>query len=161
MIFDKVYRTFFHYEDFLHWAYKPNLQAIFLLVLEIELKRDCTSAMKAMTLMWTMIGLTCYIKMLTSMHYHQKQKFLQSNGFCGICNTHLPIYPNRKVSRTPTLSNGLQMSKLQWLNPHLQWTPTMMKKKKTSTQQTLMTFPKAHLTTGTYIWVSNPRRTDG
>ena len=40
MILNKVYKAFFHCEDFIHWAYKPNLPATFQLALEIEFKRE-------------------------------------------------------------------------------------------------------------------------
>ena len=36
MILDKVYKAFLHCEDFIDWAYKPNLPASFLFALEIE-----------------------------------------------------------------------------------------------------------------------------
>ena len=39
IILDKVYKAFFHCKDFIHWTYKPNLPATFLLALEIKLKR--------------------------------------------------------------------------------------------------------------------------
>ena len=36
MILKMVYKAYFYCEDFLHWAYKPNLPATFLLALENE-----------------------------------------------------------------------------------------------------------------------------
>ena len=39
MILNKVYKAFFYCEDFLHWAYKPNLLAMFLEALEIKFER--------------------------------------------------------------------------------------------------------------------------
>ena len=61
-------KAFLHCEDFLHWAYKPNLPATFLLALDIEFKRGLyISMMKALTLMSTMICLSHSRKLLTSM----------------------------------------------------------------------------------------------
>ena len=39
MILDKLYKAFFHCEDFLQWAYKPSLPATFLLAFEIMFER--------------------------------------------------------------------------------------------------------------------------
>ena len=39
MILNKVYKAFFHCDAFLHWVYKPNLSATFMLALEIEFER--------------------------------------------------------------------------------------------------------------------------
>ena len=40
MILDKVYKPFFHCEDFMNWVYKLNLTHMFLLPLEIKFKRE-------------------------------------------------------------------------------------------------------------------------
>ena len=42
VILNKVYKAFFHYDDFLHCAYSPdqNLLAMFMLALEIEFERE-------------------------------------------------------------------------------------------------------------------------
>ena len=39
IILDKVYKDFFHCEDFLNWAYKLHLTCMFLLALETEFER--------------------------------------------------------------------------------------------------------------------------
>ena len=41
MILNKVYKAFFHCEDFLHWAYRPDqiLLAMFMLALKIDFER--------------------------------------------------------------------------------------------------------------------------
>ena len=41
MILDKLYKVFFHCDNFLHWAYRPDqkLLATFMLALEIQFER--------------------------------------------------------------------------------------------------------------------------
>ena len=39
MILCKVYKALFPCKDFLHWDYKPNLSATFLLALEMEFEK--------------------------------------------------------------------------------------------------------------------------
>ena len=38
IILDKVYKAFVHCDDFLHWAFRANLSAMFMLALEIKLE---------------------------------------------------------------------------------------------------------------------------
>ena len=111
MILDKVYKALFHCEDFLYWAYKPNLPGTFLLALKVEFEKVLHLHNESYD---------------TDVNYNLPQPFKKtaciyvvasvaetSFGPMGkkvVCNTHLPIYPDRKASRAPTSSNGPQMS---------------------------------------------------
>ena len=42
VIIDKVYKAFFHCDDYLHWAHRPDqvLHSTFILALEVKLELD-------------------------------------------------------------------------------------------------------------------------
>ena len=107
MIPDKVYRAFFYCEDFVSWAYKLHLTHTFLLVLEIEFKRELHLHHEGYD---------------TDANYNLPQPLKKTN-----C-----IYTVTTAVKTSFRWPGDVWTLVIHLHP--QWTPMMMKRKSISLQ---------------------------
>ena len=114
MVFNKVYKAFFHFEDFLHWAHEPDqiFLAMFMLVLEIGFERalylydECYKSSDDYDLPQPLNKSMQIYTVPSAAH-----SFLQAQRLPEVNDSHLSINPKMKTSGVP-----LHWPVSRWLN---------------------------------------------
>ena len=117
IILDKVYKAFFHCEDFINWAYKLHLTHTFVLVLEIEFKRGLYQHDESYDADANTIHPSPWRELFTFMESQQQLKlplttWIPRNLKC--IPSHLP---QRGGQQNTNFSKWPQIFELKWCTP--------------------------------------------